>query len=278
MCFEIGGITVSIEMEKIGYLHKNFSEFLSQKRPQHEISYTDMEINPEDIKNIFYDEPFQTYICKTNKNEELITTSLDKKPLNYILFQNSNHAVHNFSFNMESGKSITPPPTKILPILLYFLKNRSMFLHAVSGIFQNNGFVFCGKSEAGKSTIAQKWNKYENIEILCDERIIISKEENNTLNVYGSPWPGSYEYVSSKNAPLKYLFCLSPNVEGVKKITKPNEFIRHILPLTYHRPWDKEYTVFLLSMLNKIYSEIPTFFVNRTIVSDPDSFFKKLPL
>ena len=78
-------------------------------------------------------------------------------------------------------------------ILLKWIKKLSgLFLHSSAISYQNNGILYIGKSESGKSTMCKLWDEASiHAKILGDERIIILPKDNKYI-IYPTPWKSTY--------------------------------------------------------------------------------------
>jgi hypothetical protein len=106
-------------------------------------------------------------------------------------------------------------PEGVLPLsypmdqvmFLPVLARRNAFLvHACAAVLDGKALVFAGHSGDGKTTLARLLAE-EGLEVLSDERIAVRKV-NGSFMVYGTPWPGEGEVVSSAAHPLGGMFLL----------------------------------------------------------------------
>ena len=72
---------------------------------------------------------------------------------------------------------------------------------------RGKGRAFLGGSGTGKSTMAKLWEGRERVAILSDEHIVIKKNKGQYW-LYGTPWPGMAETLSSEKVPLHQLFII----------------------------------------------------------------------
>ena len=260
----IGGLSLAIDQKPVAGLPKNYRPFLSSGIASHTIKYDPQQY---DHIPIYHDDSLNIDILEFSKDREIIELR-NLPPQCQIIFSSDRTALHNY------GATPFPPPPVILASMIRFLKGKGIFMHAFAGIYKNDGFVFCGTSESGKTTLAKKWGA-QDVTVLCDERIIIT-EGNNGFNVHASPWPGDLDLINNKTAPLKFIAVLKPSGPAMDRIADFAEFVPLVLPLTYHRPWDEEFTFFTLSIFGRIFEKIPVFSVNREKVDSPSQFFSKI--
>ena len=78
-------------------------------------------------------------------------------------------------------------------------------------IFEGQGLLFAGHSEAGKSTITNLLR--DTGEILCDDRIIVRRHSKG-FRIHGTWSHGDITEVSSASAPLKAILFLEQAAEN----------------------------------------------------------------
>jgi len=97
-------------------------------------------------------------------------------------------------FKQKKGQVIIIPSEKnniesiVRRFLSYFLiEFNGMFLHAASVVVNSNsGFIFCGESGCGKTTITNLSNRYTAL----NEDVSLIRKVNNHYNVYSTPFYG----------------------------------------------------------------------------------------
>ncbi|MFX0095804.1 MAG: hypothetical protein ACFFBD_28960 [Candidatus Hodarchaeota archaeon] len=91
-------------------------------------------------------------------------------------------------------------------LLAHVLADRQgCYFHASGVRIENKGFLFLGKSGAGKSTIARMLK--QSAEILCDERLVVRKV-GERFKMYGAWTNQVRKYMSVKSAPLNAIMFL----------------------------------------------------------------------
>lgn len=132
---------------------------------------------------------------------------------------------------------------QILLINYFAQRNSGIFLHAV-GIKDSygKGYVFTGKSGAGKTTTAKTWHRHSNATVLNDDRVIVRKIKKNFF-VYGSPWHGAFsDYLISRTdeARLDKLFFIYHSPKNTAKPVAAEKAFRLLYPTTFPTFWDKQ--------------------------------------
>ena len=144
-------------------------------------------------------------------------------------------------------------------LLMYILAIKGGILVHAAGIEVNGkGFIFPGRSGAGKSTIAMHCIERGDVGLLSDDRVIIRKINNN-YDVFGTPWPGEAGVAQNKSLPLSDIFFIYHGTENrVKKITS-QEAIEKLLPLTSIPWYDKEVMPEIFDFCEELISRVPAY-------------------
>lgn len=87
------------------------------------------------------------------------------------------------------------------------LHRKSPVLHASFIEWENSAILFTAPSQTGKSTQSKLWNKYENANIINDDRVLLRKIDN-IWNAYGYPSCGSSKICVNKTLPLRTIVVL----------------------------------------------------------------------
>jgi hypothetical protein len=182
----------------------------------------------------------EKYIYKTDLS--------DKKQL--MIVNKNFERVNAYLLLKEDGKrgwNISDIIYDFLQVLLinYFGLNKSgIFVHGI-GVkdLDGRGFLFAGKSGAGKSTTARIWHKNSKAMVLNDDRIIVRKVKNKFF-IYGSPWHGEFsDYLSSRieSAPIERLFFIyHAPVNRAERISGRKAF-NCLFPAIFPAFWDKKF-------------------------------------
>jgi hypothetical protein len=84
----------------------------------------------------------------------------------------------------------------------------ALVVHACAVSVRGGAFLFCGRSGAGKTTMAQLWRRHRpGAVVLSDDRAVVRWRGGRPW-VYGTPWHGSGRYASPEGAPLRAIFFL----------------------------------------------------------------------
>ncbi|WP_289021743.1 hypothetical protein [Desulfobacter postgatei] len=95
---------------------------------------------------------------------------------------------------------------------------KGIILHGNGILYDNQAILLTGASGSGKSTLSAMLEK-KGMEILCDDRMIVKKEEGK-FKLYGSWIHGSIPKASSGTADLKLVFFLEQSNQNNFKVIK----------------------------------------------------------
>jgi hypothetical protein len=156
-------------------------------------------------------------------------------------------------------------------LLMYILSKRDgALIHAAGINLKGKGYIFPGRSRAGKSTLSRQFAGAKNTLILSDDRVIVRKISN-SFRVFGTPWPGEEGIAVNESAPLSGIFFISHGTENMAKDLKPVEALKRLMPVT-SIPWfDRDVMPQILNFCEELVSNIPAYqlyFKPDTEVSD----------
>lgn len=154
------------------------------------------------------------------------------------------------------------------------LRKTGIFTHSV-GIkdVDGNGFLFNGKSGAGKSTTAQLWHNHAKAIILNDDRVIVRKHDDEFF-IHGSPWHGDFnDYLHSMKdgAPLKKIFFIYHSSNNKAKQAAQKEAFYQLYPAIFPTFWDKKCLENTAALAEDLIANVPCYnlgFVNNEEIID----------
>jgi hypothetical protein len=169
-------------------------------------------------------------------------------------------------FKEENGKKLLMNPFSYpldQILLIYVLAEREgAFMHASAVDFNGKGYIFPGRSGAGKSTISRNF-VLKNREVLSDDRVAIRKI-GGSFTVFGTPWSGDAEIAENRNLPLKGIFFIRQSDEIVIKELTPAEAAERIMPVTSIPWYDEEALSSILSFCEDLVLHIPAYDLHFT--------------
>ncbi len=183
-----------------------------------------------------------------------------------VRFCPQNRNVAMFCNESGSGATVRNPLHYPLDqiLLMYFLSVRNgAIVHSAGVVFEERGYIFAGRSGAGKSTISRQLLGKTGCMGLSDDRIIMRKIEDSFV-IFGTPWPGDAGIAVNKSAPLSQIFFLVQSEENrIEQITEADAFRRFMPVLSI--PWyDKEAIGRIFSFVEELVSRVPSYLLYFT--------------
>lgn len=216
-----------------------------------EINIVDKMPETEDAEDIFVTYHFQNgaenwrllkkgngYIYKCpakNKQQVMFINEPFDRVSAYLLPKENKGRVWNFT-------DIIYDFLQVLLINYFALKKEGIFVHSI-GVKDLNGegFLFAGKSGAGKSTTARLWHRYSGAMVLNDDRIIVRRSDGKFF-IHGSPWHGEFnDYLQSRidSALLEKLFFIYHSSCNTAARVSAKEAFSQLYPALFPTFWDK---------------------------------------
>lgn len=123
-------------------------------------------------------------------------------------------------------------------ILLNYLATRDGgLLHACGVAHEGRGYLFCGRSGAGKSTTAQLWDGTGTV--LNDDRTLLRRASDRSLSIHGTPWHGDFSGINPGSAPLTAVFFLEQAKRNYTERVTPFQAQRQLLISGWLPLWDR---------------------------------------
>lgn len=143
----------------------------------------------------------------------------------------------------------------------------AFFLHSAAVSFNNEGFLFCGKSGAGKSTHAILWEKtFKDAFVLNADKPLI-RLLNGSFFVYGTPWCGKEGLQKNIYAKIAGVCFLEKSAENSIRKMSSKETLQKIFNQTVYMK-NPGLNSRLMELLNKFITEIPFYSLNCNISKD----------
>lgn len=151
-------------------------------------------------------------------------------------------------------------PLDELLIMHRLTQEKAIELHGC-GIVRPNGTgnLFVGHSGAGKSTTTRLWTSLEDVEVLSDDRIIVRRDPNCDLRIYGTPWHGEAMYASPGSAPLARIFVLEHGTGNVVTRLSRSEAVAELFARSFVPFHQHEYVDSALIFLEEVVDSIPVY-------------------
>ncbi len=132
-------------------------------------------------------------------------------------------------------------------LLMYVLARREgAIFHAAAVNVNGKGYIFPGRSGAGKSTAARNF-ALKGHEVLSDDRIIVRKI-NGEFRVFGTPWAGEAGMAENKDFPLGGICFVHQDSENMLREVTPAEAVEKLMPVTSIPRYDRLTTADILAL------------------------------
>jgi hypothetical protein len=144
----------------------------------------------------------------------------------------------------------------LMCFMIIMLQFKGTVIHSNATIINEKGFIFCGHSGAGKTTISKLLSGFKNNIVLTDETAIL-RINNDAIYVYGSPWKGSgANFFCRKYSKLSRIFYLKHgNDNYIRELSSKNS-IELLVKQAFPFFWDKLYMIKNINILNNIVNQI----------------------
>lgn len=211
----------------------------------------------------------QSWTMFMNNDEYFLTLSppaLENKPVWLARFNRdfkkaTIYCGDMFLHKIDNRTILTNPVCYPLDQLLFMYilaQKEGAMIHAAGLCFRDKGYIFPGKSGAGKSTISRQLNELDDYEFLSDDRIIVRKMDK-TFKAFGTPWSGEAGIAVNKNVKLSGIFFISQASYNKIEEIKPQKAMESLLPVVSIPWYDKEVLVKILDFCEDLTSNVPAY-------------------
>lgn len=171
----------------------------------------------------------------------------------------------------EKSISIIETTPFLMCFMILLIRNGGIILHSSGISINDKGFVFCGKSGSGKTTISNLFKKTEYATLLTDEALILRKH-GDIIRIYGSPWKGSGDNIySNTNSLLEYIYFIYHGRKNIISEVDKHEAISILVKQAFPYFWDKKLMLKSFSLMTKIINIVPCsnlyFLPDQSVVS-----------
>jgi hypothetical protein len=290
MNIEIAGVNFVIESRhkiNLQELPPSYGNFLIRDISAHDIIKVSLELNniPAPIMTKIFDTD-ESWSMFVNDDEYFVALNppvLNKRIVWLARFKKDFSKTIIYCSKMlmpahqmtELTKVINPlcyPLDQIL--LMYYLSQREGALIHCAGLeYDGRGFIFPGRSGAGKSTISRNF-VLKNHVVLSDDRVAIRKI-GGSFTVFGTPWSGDAEIAENRSLPLRGIFFIRKSDEIVIKELTPAEAAERLMPVTSIPWYDEEAMSNILSFCEDLVLHIPSYDLYFTPGVEVVDFFEK---
>lgn len=144
-------------------------------------------------------------------------------------------------------------------LLMYYLAERQGALfHAAGMSIDGKGYIFPGKSGAGKSTITRQFAGRKNVGLLSDDRVVVRRIER-AFQAFGTPWPGEEGIAKNTSVPLSGIFFIAHASDNEIREISRQEALEKLLPVASIPWYDREVMPDVLQFCERLISQVPTY-------------------
>lgn len=144
-------------------------------------------------------------------------------------------------------------------LLMHYLATRDgLIVHGAGIELKGKGYVFAGRSGAGKTTISKQFIARGLGLLLSDDRVIIRKTDD-TFRVFGTPWPGEGGFAVNRGVPLGGIFFLARNSQNMIEEIPSLTTIENLLPVVSIPWYDPEPMSGILGFCDDLIAHIPSY-------------------
>lgn len=148
-------------------------------------------------------------------------------------------------------------------LLMYALAEKGgACIHACATDFNGKGYLFPGRSGAGKSTISRIFIS-GNHDVLSDDRVVVRKT-GDAFRIFGTPWAGDAEIAQNKDLPLQGIFFILHGNENRAEKISPREAFERLMPVTSIPWYDEKVMPDLLSFCEDLVLHVPAYVLHFT--------------
>jgi len=169
-------------------------------------------------------------------------------------------------------------PLDQILMMNYLAHIGGVLVHAAGWHMNDSGWMFAGKSGAGKSTISNLIVEETGGTFLSDDRIAVRKIGSDFL-MYGTPWPGDAGYAVNESVPLKGIFFLSKGTQNDIKRLTISDAIARLMPVVSIPWYDREKVALMMDFCDALMGCIPmyelTFKQDKSVVAVLEQFINE---
>jgi hypothetical protein len=150
-------------------------------------------------------------------------------------------------------------PAAELILLDYLSRRAGALLHACGVVDRaGRGYLFCGRSGAGKSTVAGLWDGLAIV--LNDDRTLLRRGAGSGFRIHGTPWHGDFSRTDPGSAPLCGVFFLKQaTTHGFERVSAASAR-RQLLTSWWLPLWDKSAGLLQeLALCSEVGAAVPAF-------------------
>jgi hypothetical protein len=171
---------------------------------------------------------------------------------------------------------VNPVLNRLDQLLLMFIlaRREGALIHSAGAVVGGSGFVFAGRSGAGKSTISRQFQAAGTAPLLSDDRIVVRKIAG-IYSAYGTPWAGDAQIALNRGAPLGALLFLHHGHANRVERVSPRDAFEKLLPMVSVPWYDRVAIEQITSFCEALTWEIPSYDLHFVPTAEVAGFLEK---
>lgn len=181
----------------------------------------------------------------------------------------SEHLINRIGDTISVSNPVQYPLDQII-LMHYLTQKQGALIHAAGLAIDGCGYIFPGRSGAGKSTVSRQFLDRNDFHLLSDDRIIVRKTDG-IFTVFGTPWPGDEGIADNGSSLLSGIFFLSHGDTNRIEEIAPQKALELLLAVTSIPWYEKEDMIKALAFCEDVTSHVRSYklqFRPDTEVSD----------
>ena len=194
----------------------------------------------------------------------------------YFCYINYNNKIHKISIEKENECLVNDiwKLFGIIDLVNLFGRFDTLIFHSSFVSYNDKAILFTGPSGIGKSTQADLWKKYENIDIVNGDRSAINKI-NDKWYAYGFPYSGSSDYCLNKKCEIRLIVVLEQGDKNkIVKLSGVEKF-KYIYGQTAFNKWDKELNIKIIDLVQELIDDVEIVKLSCTPTQEAVQVLKK---
>jgi len=261
--FSIGGLKIKIESEYQYPSPPNVSAFETTIDNNIDMQIRVLSNNKfsRDLGNQKYiDENwFSSY--ETNKGDYTFIFSPDEIcNITHIWIDSNKKEAEIFIDNeLLSNKNISIIETTpfLMLFMMVLIQYDGFILHSAGVSINDKGYIFCGKSGSGKTTISNLFRQSKKAILLTDEALLLRKQDG-SFHLYGTPWKGSGDNIYNNiDIILERIYFIFHGKKNERSEVDKREAIVLLVKQAFPYFWDKKLMLKSFSLMTTITNLIP---------------------
>jgi len=144
-------------------------------------------------------------------------------------------------------------------LVMYHLSQMDgALIHASGWVINGKGYIFPGRSGAGKSTQSRLFRIHHKWQGLSDDRMLVRKMGDD-IRCYGTPWPGEEGIASNSGVNLAGIFFLCHGEDNRLRMIEPGQAFKMLLPVVSIPWYDREICLSIMRFCEDFLSQIPAY-------------------